>query len=115
MEQELKSLIDNFFTVYNIPRMYIDYTCGAESEDEDCPSEDTECKDCPYKALEMKELTIEDKHMVEFISVCGNHKMLNFPYKSSLEMKKHVMQLVINSCKFPPVVKVVKKFFHTDK
>ncbi len=111
MEQSLETMTKQFLRVYNIPETYLDYTCGAEDDDEDCPSEDTECKDCPYRALETKETAIEDYHWVEFITVCGNHKMLRFPYKSTEEMKKHVLQLITNSYKFPPVAKLVNKLF----
>ena len=104
-----------FFELYKIPLVYMDYTCGAESDDEDCPSDDTDCKDCPYKALESVETKILDEHWVEFIAVCGNKNMLRFPYKNTLEMKKHVLQIVTNSYKFPPIVKVVKKFFPTER
>lgn len=114
-EQSIESLEKHFLEVYKIPEYHFEYTCGAEDDDEDCPSDDTDCKDCPYKALESVETKILDKHWVEFIAVCGNKKMLRFPYKNTLEMKKHVLQLVTNSYKFPPIVKVVKKFFPTNR
>lgn len=114
-EQSLESLEKHFLEVYKIPEYHLEYTCGAEDEDEDCPSDDTDCKDCPYKALESVETTILDEHWVEFIAVCGNKKMLRFPYKNTLDLKKHVLQIVTNSYKFPPIVKVVKKFFPTER
>lgn len=111
LPQSLKEMEKHFFEVYNIPLVYMDYTCGAESDDEDCPDEDTECKDCPYKSLEAKETTVNDSQWIELINVCGNEKLLRFPYKNSTIMKKHVLQLVTNSYKYPPIVKVVKKLF----
>ena len=113
--QTLESLEKHFLEVYKIPEYHFEYTCGAEDDDEDCPSDDTLCKDCPYKTLESVETKILDAHWVEFIAVCGNKKMLRFRYKNTLEMKKHVLQIVTNSYKFPPIVKVVKKFFPTNR
>ena len=111
LPQSLKEMEKQFFELYQIPLVYMEYTCGAESDDEDCPSEDTECKDCPYKTLEARENTITGEQWVELINTCGNQKLLRFPYKSSTIMKKHVLQVVTNSYKFPPIVKVVNKLF----
>lgn len=113
--QTLKSLEKQFLEVYKIPKYHLEYTCGAENDDEDCPSDDIECKDCPYKALESVETQILDEHWIEFIAVCGNNKMLHFPYENTYDMKRHVLQIVTNSYKFPPIVKVVQKFFPTER
>ena len=111
LPQSLKEMEKQFFEVYQIPLIYMDYTCGAESDDEDCPSEDTECKDCPYKTLEAKETTVKDEQWIELINICGNEKLLRFPYKNSTILKKHVIQVVTNSYKYPPIVKLVNKLF----
>ena len=109
-QKMLNELLESAIPMFEFPRKSLD-TIVAEDDDEDCPSEDTECKDCPYRALETKETAIEDYHWIEFITVCGNHKMLRFPYKSTEEMKKHVLQVITNSYKFPLVAKLVNKLF----
>ena len=111
MEQDLKLMEKQFIDVYDIPKAYIDYDCGAEDDDEDCPDEDTDCKDCPYKTIVFKETEIQDYQWVELIAICGNKQMLHFPYRTTTDLKKHVLQLVINSHKYPPIVKDVKKLF----
>lgn len=111
----LDKLEKHFLEVYGIPEYHLEYACGAENDNEDCPSEDTDCKDCPYKTLKFVKTKIKNEHWIAFIAICGNKQMLRFPYKNTLEMKKHVLQLVTNSYKFPPIVKVVKKFFPTER
>lgn len=110
----LQFLENLFFETYKIPKTYIEYTCGIDDDEQYCPDDETECKDCPNKAIEINSTKITDKQWLELIYICGNAKMIKFPYKDIEEMKEHVLQIIINSHKYPPIKNVIQKLFLTE-